>query len=136
MMRPLTLPIRDALRLSLVVVPPRSPADTELLRHALARQMYGDPKLANEAVTGACIWDGNATFDQIDALAMSAADQAYDLEQAREMGIPISQHRIDRLRAAEQAFVWLAKDKEEEICRADELAEERGGRRIVIGRSF
>jgi len=71
------------------------------VRSVLAEQYANDPKLAYGIVTGAYTWppiNGEALTD----LACQAANLADDLE---ELGAP--SHRVDELRAAEQAFVWL-----------------------------
>lgn len=105
--------------------------DRDLLRHVLACQMLRDPKLAHEAVTGACEWDSGISFARLDELAEEAADQAEDLEDARSLGISISEHRVDRLYAAHKALVALsyAKATEDRACEAR-------GARVTIGRSL
>lgn len=83
------------------------------LRTALVQQYYRDPKLAYELVTGACIWPplDDAILEDRDCfeLAGRAANAAYELETSGGSSV-----LIDQYRAAEEAFVMLERDAENE----------------------
>lgn len=86
-------------------------AATRAVRVALYRQYYADPKLAVEAVTGACVWYDD---DDLYALAEQAAEKIDDLEAIRAEGwspTPSMQMELDRLYAAIMAFEQIAADR-------------------------
>lgn len=84
-------------------------ATTKALVDALTKLMYGDPKLAYEAVTGAAVWPP-LNEEYVGDLACMAANLAYDIEEAAKLGIAVSAFKINQLHAAEQAFLWLEED--------------------------
>lgn len=99
---------------------------------ALVALMSNEPKFANKAVTGACCWPpvdhvGPVYEVDCDALAGDAANQAYDLEQARTLGVAVSEFRLAELYAAEIAFMALEDDYRQERIAADEAYENRPG---------
>jgi hypothetical protein len=91
-------------------------AHPNTLRAALTARYLSDPKLAHEAVTGICEWRHDVSADYLDDLRYQADDMAWDLEQARlsddltpvERRSVATRHRIDTLRAAEDALKILA----------------------------
>ena len=113
--------------------------DPAPLLKALYDAYCADPKLAMEIITGSCHWDDAIRAGEISDLAVSAADLAYDLEQARAMGLtlsggkPITQHRIDCLRAAEWAFCDLAHDRRIAEDAEHEAYMERGSLSLAHG---
>jgi hypothetical protein len=84
--------------------------ERDALRAAMVARFLSEPMLANEAVSGAAVWPPE---EPIEDLACRAADLAYDLEQERAEGKFVSVFRIDTLRAAETALVYLAQDMEQ-----------------------
>ncbi len=105
------------------------PANTDPLVAALTTRFIADPKQAHEVVAGSCEWPSPDGYDS-DDLAGRAANMAGDLEDLREQGYPVSQIKIDQLRAAENAFCAMAKDEAQEYKLAQWAAEDMPAHRM------
>lgn len=128
------LSTRDALTLSVAL--PKATPDiySDPLVVALTNRMIADPKLAYEAVTGACAWPP-ANDESLDDLACQAANKADELVSHRDdLGEPVPSFRIELLRAAEAALVILERDERQERKLAQWADEARIGYRPPVYR--